>query len=249
MKDTELNKTKKRAAATAAAVIAAAGTVLGGSFDSPADLLDDDDDGMTAPDAIVEYIADTDQSSDDGDDAEEPEKRGRRSRVRRFVQSLPVGVRAAVGVPLWCVGWLIITLASGLWSAVLSPALGTVLKWVCAAAVMLLVLLVMLKIVFPDMPLKKIFNKKSILTALIGIAAVGVLDAALGFFLPEKKTAAELLRFFGTLAVFTLSAIPLISAEVKRRREISEQEGEAEKEQRLRRRALELAESAAGKSC
>ena len=43
MNEKELNKTKKRAAATAAAVIAAAGTVLGGSFDSPADLLDDDE--------------------------------------------------------------------------------------------------------------------------------------------------------------------------------------------------------------
>ena len=121
------------------------------------------------------------------------------------------------------------------------------LKWALAAAVMLALLLVMLKIVFPDMPLKKIFNKKSILTALIGIAAVGVLDAALRFFLPERKTAAELLRFFGTLTVFTLSAIPMISAEVKRRREIKEKEDEADREERLRRYALEMVDSAAAK--
>lgn len=246
MKDTELNKTKKRAAATAAAVIAAAGTVLGGSFDSPTDLLDDDDDILN-PSPVVEYAINDDGIADGGDDTGEADEDSRRSRVRRVVKSLPTGVRAVVGVPLWCVGWLLITLASTLWGAVLSPALGTVLKWVCAAAIMLLVLLVMLKIVFPDMPLKKIFNKKSILTALIGIAAVGVLDAALRFFLPEQRTAAELLRFFGTLAVFTLSAIPLISSEVKRRRELKEKEIEADREDRLRRYALELAETAAGR--
>ena len=244
MNEKELNKTKKRAAATAAAVIAAAGTVLGGSFDSPADLLDDDSDVLSSG-PIVEYAVNNDTGADDGDDAEEADENSRRGRVRRIVKSMPVGVRAVVGVPLWCVGWLIITLASGLWAAVLSPVLGTVLKWVLAALAMLALLLAMLKIVFPDMPIKKIFNKKSILTALIGIAAVGVLDAALRFFLPEQKTAAELLRFFGTLAVFTLSAIPLISSEVKRRREIREKEDEKDREQRLRRYALELADSAA----
>lgn len=244
MNEKERNKTKKRAAATAAAVIAAAGTVIGGSFDSPTDLLDDDEDMLSAS-PIVEYALNDDGAADDGDDAEEADERSRRGRVRRFVKSMPVGVRAVVGVPLWCVGWLIITLVSGLWGAVLSPVLGTVLKWVLAAGIMLAVLLGMLKIVFPDMPIKKIFNKKSILTALIGIAAIGVLDAALRFFLPEQKTAAELLRFFGTMAVFTLSAIPLISAEVKRRREIKEKEDEEAREQRLRRYALELADSAA----
>lgn len=244
MNEKERNKTKKRAAATAAAVIAAAGTVLGGSFDSPADLLEDDDELFSAS-PIVEYALNDDDAADDGDDAEEADERSRRGRVRRIVKSMPVGVRAVVGVPLWCVGWLIITLVSGLWGAVLSPVLGTVLKWVLAAGIMLAVLLAMLKIAFPDMPIKKIFNKKSILTALIGIAAIGVLDAALRFFLPEQKTAAELLRFFGTMAVFTLSAIPLISAEVNRRREIKEKEDEEAREQRLRRYALELADSAA----
>lgn len=244
MNEKERNKTKKRAAATAAAVIAAAGTVLGGSFDSPADLLEDDDELFSAS-PIVEYALNDDDAADDGDDAEEADERSRRGRVRRIVKSMPVGVRAVVGVPLWCVGWLIITFVSGLWGAVLSPVLGTVLKWVLAAGIMLAVLLAMLKIVFPDMPIKKRFNKKSILTALIGIAAIGVLDAVLRFFLPEYKTAAELLRFFGTMAVFTLSAIPLISAEVKRRREIKEKEDEEAREQHLRRYALELADSAA----
>lgn len=244
MNEKELNKTKKRAAATAAAVIAAAGTVIGGSFDSPADLLDDDEDMLSAS-PIIEYTMDDDGAANDGDDAEEADERSRRGRVRRFVKSMPVGVRAVVGVPLWCVGWLIITLVSALWGAVLSPVLGTVLKWVLTAGIMLAVLLVMLKIVFPDMPIKKIFNKKSILTALIGIAVIGGLDAALRFFLPEQRTAAELLRFFGTMAVFTLSAIPLLSAEVKRRREIKEKEDEEAREQRLRRYARELADSAA----
>ena len=238
------NKTKKRAAATAAAVIAAAGTVLGGSLDSPADLMDDDD--AMIPAQTAKYAAD-DECDGGGDDAGEPEKRSLRRRVRRLVQTLPAGVRAAVGVPLWCVGWLVITAVSALWSAVLSPVAGTVLRCAATAGIMLAVLFAMMKIVFPDMPVKRIFNRRSILTALLGTAAVGAVDALMCVFLPEKRTAAELVRFFGSLAVFTLSALPLISAEVERMRAESAREEEEDREEYLRRLALEIADSAAAK--
>lgn len=234
------NKTKKRAAATAAAVIAAAGTVLGGSFDSPADLMDDDDEMI--PVQTAEYAAD-DECDAGGDDAGEPEKRS----LRRLVQTLPAGVRAAVGVPLWCVGWLVITAASALWSAVLSPVAGTVLRCAATAGIMLAVIFAMMKIVFPDMPVKRIFNRRSILTALFGTAAVGAADALMCIFLPEERTAAELVRFFGSLAVFTLSALPLISAEVERMRAERVREEEEDREEYLRRLALEIADSAAAK--
>ena len=234
------NKTKKRAAATAAAVIAAAGTVLGGSFDSPADLMDDDDEMI--PVQTAEYAAD-----DECDDAGEPEKRSLRRRVRRLVQTLPAGVRAAVGVPLWCVGWLVITAASALWSAVLSPVAGAVLRCAATAGIMLAVIFAMMKIVFPDMPVKRIFNRRSILTALFGTAAVGAADALMCVFLPEERTAADLVRFFGSLAVFTLSALPLISAEVERMRAERVREEEEDREEYLRRLALEIADSAAAK--
>lgn len=234
------NKTKKRAAATAAAVIAAAGTVLGGSFDSPADLMDDDD--AMIPVQTAEYAAD-----DEFDDTGEPEKRSLRRRVRRLVQTLPAGVRAAVGVPLWCVGWLIITAVSALWSAVLSPVSGAVLRCAATAGIMLAVIFAMMKTVFPDMPVKRIFNRRGILTALFGTAAVGAADALMCVFLPEERTAAELVRFFGSLAVFTLSALPLISAEVERMRAERAREEKEDSEEYLRRLALEIADSAAAK--
>lgn len=241
------NKTKKRAAATAAAVIAAAGTVLGGSFDSPADLMDDDDAMIPAQTAqTAEYAAD-DECDGGGDDAGEPEKRSLRRRVRRLVQTLPAGVRAAVGVPLWCVGWLVITAVSALWSAVLSPVADMVLRCAATAGIMLAVIFAMMKIVFPDMPVKRIFNRRSILTALFGTAAVGAADALMCVFLPEERTAAELVRFFGSLAVFTLSALPLISAEVERIRAERVREEEEDREEYLRRLALEIADSAAAK--
>lgn len=230
-------KTKKRAAAAAAAVIAAAGTVVGGSFDSPMDLMNADG-GLYASDTAAELNIDEDSGAVDGG-----EERTRRGRIRRLAAALPAGVRALVGVPLWCVGWLVITLVSGLWSVVVSPLVGTALKWLLAAAIMLALLLVMLKIVFPDMPLSRLFNKKSVLTALLGVAVVGVLDALLGIFLPDERSVLELVRFFGTMTVFTLSALPLISGEVKRRREAAGEESREDKDKRLRRQALELARS------
>ncbi len=76
---------------------------------------------------------------------------------------------------------------------------------------------------------------------------MGAADALMCVFMPEERTAAELVRFFGSLAVFTLSALPLISAEVERMRAERVREEEEDSEEYLRRLALEIADSAAAK--
>ena len=107
---------KKAAAAAAVTVAAAAGMVTGAVFDSPADL-------MQEPAAIVSVQAD----DDDCAVAQEERQKGPAARIREWVLRLPAAVRMLVGVPLWALGWVLLTGLSTLWAGAVTPLLSKVL--------------------------------------------------------------------------------------------------------------------------
>ena len=195
-----------KATATAVAAVAAAGVLVGGAFASPDDILQD------GPDALVQTVDmglapaaqvddDGGAGADEGDEetGTEQSKRGLRAGVRRLVLSAPVGVRALVAVPLWCVGTALIALASALWTAVLSPAASTVLGWLAVALMVLAVFTLAVKTVFPDMPLKKILNRRSILTIVLLCVGFGALDCLLPLFWDGYEQVSRIVKVVGSM--------------------------------------------------
>ena len=160
---------KKRAAAAAAVTVAAAaGMVTGAVFDSPADL-------MGEPAAIVSVQAD----EDDGGAALEERQKGPTARIREWVLSLPAAVRMLVGVPLWALGWVLLTGLSTLWASALTPLLSRVLGWLCQGLLLTAVFACSVKASFPDVPLRKILRPRNVLFLLGMTAVLAVADLAL----------------------------------------------------------------------
>ena len=194
-------KKNSAAAASAVAAVTAAGVLVGGAFASPDDILNDD------PDPVVQTVdmpvqLDDDGGAGPGGGEEEEEDEGRRGvygAVRRFVKAAPVGVRAVVAVPLWALGTVVIALVSSLWSSVLSPVAATVLGWLGIALMAVLIFAMAVKTAFPNLPLKKILNKHSILTIIVLCFLCGVLDAVLPFFWEDYQQLSRLLKVFGSL--------------------------------------------------
>ena len=191
-----------KAAATAVAAVAAAGVLVGGAFSSHDDILHD------GPDALVQTLdlgaAQVDDdggagADDGGEEQGDESRRGIKPAVRRLVKSAPVGVRAVVAVPLWAIGTVLIALASSLWSAVLSPVASTVLGWLAIALIALLVFTLAAKTVFPDMPLKKILNRRSILAVVLGCLGFGLLDCLLPFFWEGYDRVSNVVKLIGSL--------------------------------------------------
>ena len=181
---------EKKAKIAASAVAAATGVsiLVGGLFQSPADLARDDRAKTISPPAyeyVMPVLPDDDGGDGGGDDGEEEvlseEKRrgGWKAALREQILRLPWGVRAFIGVPLWAVGFILLTGLSALWSAVLSPVMGTVVGWACTAAVILAIVFCSVKAAFPDLPVKKILNRKTVPTVIIGVAAAAAADALL----------------------------------------------------------------------
>ena len=169
---------KRQAALTAAGLAAAAGVVLGSAFADPVDLLQPDSQVSPAAGDLLE-----DGGDDGGDRGDElrgaPRLRAQaRTGVREAVLSLPAWVRAAAAFPLWCLGWAILQLAGLAWPF-LSPIAGVVVKWVLTALVLWGVLAVSAKLACPDLPLKKIFRKRTFGLVLLLLGLFGGLDAVL----------------------------------------------------------------------
>ena len=217
------SKKTSMAASSAVAAVTAAGVLVGGAFASPDDILND------GPDAIVQTLdsgtpIEIDSGGADGgaeeEEGEEETKRSLTGSVRRLVLSAPVGVRAVVAVPLWALGTAVIALASSLWSAVLSPVASTVLSWLAFAALAVLIFALAVKTVFPDLPLKKILNKRSILTIVLLCFLFGVVDCVLPFFWEDYENLSRLLKLVGSLIC---TGVPVGFFVRRRRRKLKKQ--------------------------
>lgn len=242
--DKELEKKKagrkRRAATTAVAAVTSAGVVMGGLFSSPDDLMNGGD-GDDAPVPLTDTVApdaggaggdDLDDDAEDGDAEDETRRRGGlRARARQWIRQWPAGVRALVGVPLWALGWLVITLATAAWNGVLSPLFSTVLGWVLTAAALLGAFALTGKAMFPDLPLKKILTKQNFLALLIGTAALGIANAVIPLFWDGYGKIAELVRAVGSAALLGTVTALFARRENRRRKKLAAKTAREEEEE------------------
>ncbi len=247
MEKLSLDKMKNKGAATAAATIAAAGVLIGGSFEAPADILKDNDSAL-APPPIVETLnaeidpGDGDSGDEDAaaDEEEEKKKGGVRARTREFVLRLPLAVRACAAVPLWCVGWLLISAFSVMWTALLSPVGAAIAKWVVIALMLLAALAITVKTVFPKTPLKMIFNRRSLLWLLGGSTVFCAADLVLQRFYPEMPRLLDIARAAASAALLAAAVIGAVKREKKARDKRRREEEEAREREEAAARAAAL---------
>lgn len=245
------NSAKKKAAVSAVAAVTAASVLVGGAFTSPADILDDSLDGHVLT-VDMDMDAQTDAGDDGGSDSGEEEKGGSRltASVRRLVRQAPAPVRACVALPLWLLGTLLINMAATLWGAVFSPVASALLGWVAVAVMVMLVFLLAAKTIAPDLPIKKILNKRSVSGILLLCLCFGALDCVLPLFVEGYDKFSQVAR-----AAFSCicTAVPIgffiryNSRRLhKKAKEQQEREAELSYEQRQREARLlieELADS------
>lgn len=180
-------KTKKNIKKTAVAVTTAAALMTSGLFKDPAEIVKEED-VYAAPPPIVETF-DRAPVEDEPEDTEfeEEEKKLPKDRLRDLLLRMPRAVRIVLLLPLWCIGTAMMSVLTPLFNAVLPPLLNIVIRWVLIAAVLAALAMVACKLIFPDIPLKKVFSKKNILSAVIYGGLVGMSGWVLKDLYPETK--------------------------------------------------------------
>jgi len=234
---------KKKIAVSAVAAVTAASVLVGGAFTSPADIMDDAADAnVIALDMDMDSQTEAGDGADDG--GEDEGRKGALASVRRLVRQAPAPLRACVVLPLWLVGALLINLGSALWGAVLSPAFAAFVDWAAIALMVLLVFVLAAKTVAPELPIKKILNKRTV-PGILGLClAFGLLDNILPLFVEGYDSFSRMLRAIGSCIC---AAVPIgFFLRWNSRRQRAKQERELsyeEREKAARRLVEELADS------
>ena len=224
---------KRRAAAAGVAVVASASLVVGGLFNSPSALLEDQD---LFP-AVVYNDNDSDDLDSSGDDGvsdedegsgvdEEEAVSGVRAGLRQRILQLPYAVRLLVVLPLWALGFGILSGAAALWSAVLSPVLAKALGWLCLLGALLGAFLLAGKSIFPDLPIRKILNKRSLTGLILGAVLLGTADLVAPLVWADYVRIEAIVRICGVGLVLLSTTIAFVRREHKRRKALPVVEAE-----------------------
>ena len=171
----QLRKIGKKALAAAAGVIAACSLALGSLASSPDELFQ----GVppVAP-AAVAQSADESCPSDPAKRGESKEESRLRSWLRKVFFSQPSVVRGVMLLPFWAAGKAMISLFSLLFTA-LSPVLQVLLGVLLNSLLLFGLFAVLLKLLFPNLRLRDLFNKRNILILVISSVLLAVTDAIL----------------------------------------------------------------------
>ncbi len=216
-KKTKGKTAKDYAVGSVIAAIAAAGLAFGTLFSSPEDVLNNDA-YITPPFEISDcMIYDNDIEPDaQTDETQEKKQKGIRASLRQFILQLPLSVRAFAGVPVWIIGRVLLAVLSTLFTAVLSPILGTVLKYLCIAGVILAAVVISVKAVMPDIPLKEIVTGRRIAISAVISALFGLCGVIVGIFYPESMKTYEIIES-GLITVIVAFAAFSFAAKIKKR--------------------------------
>lgn len=182
----DLKRTAKTVGKTAAGAGLAVSMFFGSLFSSPAEIVKPEE--VSPPPAIVQQAVMYEEEPPFMLDTEEPEeeKKGLRDRIRAWLIRLPLAVRILVLVPMWAIGFGLITAFSLLAGLINVPVIGTVLKFIIGALIVFALIMLAMKLIFPDIPLKKLFSKRNLLVFGVSACVIG-LAGALGGLLWEDK--------------------------------------------------------------
>lgn len=157
---------KKREVAAKAVVTAAAlaGIATNTAIDHPTDLLE----------PLMEETASQEEQS-----TSVRQERWSLAGLRQWLLGLPAVVRILVALPLWCVGWVVLTGVSTLWAGAAAPLVQRILGWLCLALMLFVVFAVSVKAAYPALKLRRILRARNVFFLLGTTLLLALADLAL----------------------------------------------------------------------
>jgi hypothetical protein len=202
------NNTHKKVEIGLLASLTSVSLLLGSLFDSAKELKKD---YPRTSKAVVESIGDYSR-----DDLEENEKTVNLKEIlKNLIYRIPVKIRTFFLVPLWGLGSVLIYLSELLFQTLIAPTLLNLLSFIVQTLLLLLVIGVCIKILFPDLPWSKIFSRKTILAVFIGSIIMSLCDYIIPYFWKDYTFYRNLLRFISGLIVAAVILKPFIKKKLQ----------------------------------
>ena len=197
----DIRRALKKTGHAAAGAGLAVSLFFGSLFSSPAEIIKPED--ASPPPAIVQEAAPYEEPAPFALDTEAPEeKRSLRDRLRAWLLRLPLGVRLALLLPMWAVGYAIIWAFSALAQLISVPVVGDVLKILIGALVVFGIIVLAEKLMFPDVPIKKLVSGRNMIPLAVTCGVIA-LAGALGGYLWKDKLWITAVIDIGAAALYT----------------------------------------------
>ncbi len=202
----EKKKSGKKIALGIAAGVASLSVLVGSVFDSSMDLLEET---SQDPKAVTETVKDLSKDS--------LQKKGLEQKARAYVRNviykIPVKVRAVLFLPLWLLGNMVLIAAEVLYKTLLAPIGSLILGFALQTLLLLGIVGICIKILFPDLPWSKIFNKKLILLVIAGSVFMSVCD----FVMPMIWEKYTMYRRFSKLIIGLIIILIILRPFIKKK--------------------------------
>ena len=149
--------------------LTSASVMVGGAFESPNDVINSPNSTVKP---IIEQIHENTYNKLDKlslkDDIKE--------QFRNIVYKIPINIRTYVCVPLWFIGTGILTLLDIIFKLVIAPLAHIAFNLALHLLLLVGAVAACVKILFPDLPWSRIFNKRTLMMILLGSITLSVCD-------------------------------------------------------------------------
>ncbi len=162
----------------------------------------------------IEY-ASINEDDDIFDDYDQEDSNDFKNIILNLIYKLPKFIRIIFIVPMWLLGTFISFMLNKLLK-LLSPILGLIIDFIVSTLISLLIIVICVKILFPNLSLKKILNKKTILTVVIGNFILFVLDIIMPHIYPDYTFYRNLFKLIVRTIIIIILLIPFIKLFIKK---------------------------------
>ena len=182
--------------------------LLGSVFDSSKDLLED---LPQEPGLMTETVNDLSKDS--------LEKRSLKQKagisIRNVIYKIPVKIRVVLFLPLWLLGNLVLIGAELLYRTLLAPIGSLILGFILQTLLLLGIAGICIKLMFPDLPWSKIFNRKLILLVVAGSVFMSACDFVMPMIWDKYVLYRRLSRLIIGLIVILIILKPFIKKKLR----------------------------------
>ena len=182
MTEEKKKKNKKKTKTALMATTAAASLIVNNTYDTVSDIIN------------------TEHQEDNIREFEQQRDLTLKEKTASTLNSIPLIFRMLILVPLWLVGYglmfvinPVITLLSGIANDLICFAI--------LLGVVLLIILVAGKFIFPDLPLKERFNKRTIFWSAVSIALIILIDKIAGHYSEEYYHYSYMARYIASMTL------------------------------------------------
>ncbi len=182
MTEQQKKKNKKKTKTALMATTAAASLIVNNTYDTVSDVIN------------------TEHQEDNIREFEQQRELSLKEKIANSLNSIPLVLRMLILVPLWFIGYGLMLLINPLLT-LLSGIANDLLCFAILLGVVLLIILIAGKFIFPDLPLKERFNKKTIFWSAVSVAVIIVLDKIASHYSEEYYRYSYMTRYIASMTL------------------------------------------------